>query len=50
MGWGVTLLVLASLSLLLALLGSGTNGVTAVIGIVLPILYVVGANQLKQQA
>lgn len=50
MGWGVTLLVLASLSLLLALLGSGTNGVTAVIGIVLPILYIVGVNQLKQQA
>lgn len=50
MGWGVTLLVLASLSLLLALLGSGTNSVTAVIGIVLPILYIVGANQLKQQA
>lgn len=50
MGWGVTLLVLASLSLLLALLGSGTNSVTAVIGIVLPILYIVGVNQLKQQA
>ena len=48
--WGVVLLVLVALNALFGLIGGESSLLSTLIGLVLPVLYIVGANQLKQQA
>ena len=48
--WGVVLLVLVALNALFGLIGGESSLLSTLIGLVLLVLYIVGANQLKQQA